>query len=76
MSIFDKESIDKAARATLNPFNERIPQEIYNDVVESVSAAITERQYVVLEEVLLRISSIKTDFTQVVKAVDAHISGK
>ena len=67
MSIFDKDSIDKAARAALNPFIEQIPQEIYNDVVESVSAAITERQYVVLEEVLLRISSIKTDFTQAVK---------
>ena len=76
MSIFDKDSIDKVARSALNPFIEQIPQEIYNDVVESVSAAITERQYVVLEEVLLRISSFKTDFTQVVKAVDAHISGK
>jgi hypothetical protein len=76
MSVFDKETTDKAARASLNPFIEKIPQEIYSDMVASVSRMVWERQMVVLCEVHRRITAIGTEFAQTVKAVDAHISEK
>jgi len=74
--IFDKESIDKAARAALNPFIEEISPETYAKMVESVSAAIRHREKLVLDEVSVRIASMDYEFTQTVKAVDADISGK
>ena len=76
MSIFDKDSIDKAARAALNPFIEALSVEMHQQMVTSVAEVIREREKLVLDEVSARIAAMDYEFAQTVKAVDAHISGK